>query len=297
MNSVKKRNLFLLVISVLILVLVVISVAVAMRGPRTSPVEVVSKGKDGTLLIDDLNDGKMTIPDFDIPTSSYDIDKFTEKDGIITYENGQSALGINVNQNRGDIDWVKVKESGVEFAMIRVGYRSFKTGLITPDSKFEENMKGAKEAGVDIGVYFFSQAVTDAEAEEEASFVLQQIQGYQVTYPIAFDWEFAIKDDGSINEDSRTVNCTGEQITGFVDAFCKKIKKSGMTACYYADKAMGYEKLDLSQLSGYDLWYAEYQKAPSFHYDFKIWQYTSNGEVPGISGKVPINIALKSYGS
>ena len=71
------------------------------------------KGKDGTLLIDDLNDGKMTIPDFDIPTSSYDIDKFTEKDGIITYENGQSALGINVNQNRGDIDWVKVKESGV----------------------------------------------------------------------------------------------------------------------------------------------------------------------------------------
>ena len=121
MNSVKKRNLFLLVISVLILVLVVISVAVAMRGPRTSPVEVVSKGKDGTLLIDDLNDGKMTIPDFDIPTSSYDIDKFTEKDGIITYENGQSALGINVNQNRGDIDWVKVKESGVEFAMIRAG--------------------------------------------------------------------------------------------------------------------------------------------------------------------------------
>ena len=150
---------------------------------------------------------------------------------------------------------------------------------------------------MDIGVYFFSQAVTDAEAEEEASFVLQQIQGYQVTYPIAFDWEFAIKDDGSINEDSRTVNCTGEQITGFVDAFCKKIKKSGMTACYYADKAMGYEKLDLSRLSGYDLWYAEYQKAPSFHYDFKIWQYTSNGEVPGISGKVPINIALKSYGS
>lgn len=295
MNSVMKRNLFLVLIVFLVAALLIIGAVVLSRGPRVSPVEKIEDGEAGTIVVDDVNDGKMTIPYYDIPTSDYRYELFTEKNGVVTYENGKSAVGVTVNMKCGDIDWVKVKESGVDFAMIRVGHRAFGRGDIYPDEKFEENIKGASDAGLDVGVYFFSQAITEAEAEEEATFVLERIQGYQVTYPIAFDWEYARNKEGNLAEDARTKNCTGEQITQFANTFCKKISRAGYTASFFAEKAMGYETLDLSQLSGYDMWYSEYRKVPSFYYRFKIWQYTNEGEVPGISVKVPVNIALESY--
>ena len=296
MDSMKKRNLFLGITCLLVVAIVAVSAVILARGPRISSVEVLKHNEDGTLSVNDLNDGDMTIPYYDIPTNSYKLDDFrAEGNGVITYEGGDSYVGINVNYKAGDIDWAKVAESGVDFAMIRVGYREMTDGNIVLDNKFKENITGATDANIPVGVYFYSKAVTNDEADKEATFVLEQIRGYNVTYPIAFFWEYDTKDDGSVDQSSRTVQCNGEQVTGFIDTFCSKVELAGFETCYYATKSMAYDKLDLSKLTNYDLWYAEYQSKPSFYYNFGMWQYTKEGNVPGISQSVPITLALKNY--
>ena len=127
--------------------------------------------------------------------------------------------------------------------------------------------------------------------------MLQQIRDYQISYPVAVIWEYDRKDDGTIDESRRTVRCNGEQVTGFIDTFCGKMSAAGYDTAYLCDKTMGYESLDLSRLSGYDMWYSEFQPAPSFRYAYTMWQYTDAGEVPGISQNVDITIALKKYPS
>lgn len=294
MNTDKKRNLFLFVIVGLVAVLVLVTAATLLKGPRESSVEFISKINESEIKVNDLYQGEMTIPYYDIPTATYKPDDFTERKGVVTYE-GESAVGINVSQKSGEIDWSQVAASGIDYAMIRVGYREYGRGRILTDENFEQNITGAIDAGIPVGVYFYSKAVTDAEAEEEASFVLESIRGYNVTYPVAIYWVYDVKDDGSLNEKSRTKQCNGEQVTGFIDTFCKKVKAAGFTASFYCDKTMGYEKLDLSRLSGYDMWYSEIRTAPSFYYGYTIWQYTKEATVPGIENSVPINLALKKY--
>lgn len=296
MDMLKRRNLFLAVTLLLVVAIVAVSAVILARGPRESSVEIVSHNQDGTLVVNDLNDGQMTIPYYDIPANSYKPDDFQDEgNGVITYEGGESYVGINVNAKSGDIDWAQVAESGVDFAMIRVGYRGKEDGNIVLDTNFQTNITGATEADIPVGVYFYSKAVTNDEADKEAAFVLEQIRGYNVTYPIAYFWEYDTTDDGSVDQSSRTVQCNGDQVTGFIDTFCSKVELAGFTACYYATKSMAYEKLDLSKLTNYDLWYAEYRSKPSFHYDFGMWQYTQEGNVPGISKSVPITLALKKY--
>lgn len=295
MDSIKKR-IFLVILLALVAVVVLVSVIIVVQGPRDSSVELVSNVGGAELVVNDLYEGDMTIPNYNIPRCQYKPDQFSESRGVVTYEGGDSFVGINVNSKQGDIDWDQVAQNGVDFAMIRVGWREDKKGRIFADEKFEDNIKGALKADLPVGVYFYSKAVTDAEAEEEATFVLEQIRGYNITYPVAIYWEYGTKDDGTLDETKRTIRCNGEQITGFVDTFCKKIKAAGFTPSYYCDKAMGYTKLDLSRLSGYDMWYAEFRTVPSFYYDYGIWQYTKEGTVPGISTKVPISLSLKKYG-
>lgn len=290
-----KRLVFLVVILLLVAAIVVASAVILVRGPRESPVEVL-ENQGETLSIDDMYEGKMTIPNYNIAESVYKPDDFKEENGVITYTGGESTVGIQVNSQKGDIDWAQVAQSGVDFAMVRVGWRGYDNGRIVLDPNFEANIQGATEAGLPVGVYFFSKAISEAEAEEEATFVLQQIQNYSITYPVAVIWEYDRKDDGSIDETRRTVQCNGEQVTAIVSTFCQKIDAAGYTPAYMADKTMGYETLDLPELTGYDLWYSEFRPAPSFHYDFKMWQYTEEGQVPGISQPVDITIALKQYG-
>lgn len=293
MGDTGRKTLFLGATALLVVVIIVISAVMLARGPRTSSVELLEK--DGnTAKVNDMYEGDMTIPYYDIRTNNYNPEDFEEKNGVVTYA-GDSFVGINVSQKAGEIDWNAVAESGVEFAMIRVGYRGNDKGRISLDSNFEANITGATEAGLPVGVYFYSKAVTDTEAEEEANFVLEQIRPYQMTYPVAIFWEYDRKDSGEVDEKSRTVRCNGDQVTGFIQTFLKKIKTVGYKTAFYADKKMGYESLDLSRLTDHDMWYAEYQPAPSFYYDYKMWQYTKDGEVPGISKPVPITISLKEY--
>ena len=292
-----KRPLFITVTVLLVAVIVAISALTLAQGPRTSSVNLISR-TGTTAEVDDLWEGKMSIRYYDnVNQSNYGPEDFSEENGVISYVgSGKSYVGISVNEKKGDIDWQQVADSGnIDFVMIRVGLREKIKGRIRIDQKFEDNIKGATEAGLPVGVFFYPKAVEDAEAKEEATFVLEKIRDYTVTYPIGIFWEYDLKDDGSQDETSRTVQRNGDQVTGYIDTFCNIINVAGFTPCYFAEKGMAYNRLDLSRLAGYDLWYGEYRPSPSFFYDFKIWQYTEEGRVPGIPEPVPVNISLKSY--
>ena len=293
----KKRKLFLMTVGGLVAVIVALGAFVSARDPKipnpntgAEPVSDPSYVTEGKIKINDANDGEMEIPKYNIPVNNYDKDKFHEEEGIISYGDN-SKFGITVREADGEIDWQQVKDSNVDFAMIRVGYRGYVEGELALDKNFKDNIKGAIEAGLDVGVYFYSAAVNETEAQKEAETVLEQIQGYQVTYPIAFIWEFVKEPKGT----PRTEGITPKQVTSYAKAFCKVIKSNDLKPVYFTDKQMGYEYYDLAELSDYGVWYSEFQKRPAFYYNFYMWQYTREGTVPGIptsDGKVRMSITF-----
>ena len=208
-----------------------------------------------------------------------------QENGWITYQN--AIQGIDVSVYQGDIDWQAVADSGVEFAIIRAGYRGYSQGSIQPDANFQKNMEGALKAGLDVGVYFFSQATTVREAEEEADYVLEAIRSYPVTYPVVFDWEFI---DG---QQARTDAVEGELMTQCAQAFCELVQAEGYTPMVYFNQEQGYLYYQLDQLKQFAFWLAEYDEKPDFFYNFAMWQYTHTGTVPGIQGNVDLNLAFR----
>ena len=147
-----------------------------------------------------------------------------------------------------------------------------------------------------MGVYFFSQAVTEEEAREEAAFVLDALEGKTITYPVVFDWEPPIPSDSLPAQDLRAYGMDGDQVSRFALAFCEKVAEAGYTPCVYTNKTMAYGFFDLELLGDYPLWYAEYQPAPSLYYHFDLWQYTDSAAVPGIPGEADVNICFVPYG-
>lgn len=215
-----------------------------------------------------------------------------QENGIRTYEpSGEdiSLLGIDVSSYQGIINWKKVKAAGVDYAIIRLGYRGYGTGDIRLDDRYEANMTGAISAGIPVGVYFYSQAITVEEAEEEAQFVLNKLAGFNITYPVVFDMEEV--DD----EDARTNPLTQAERTDITIAFCEKIKAAGYTPMVYGNIRWMIMHLDLARLEGYDKWFAQYFKQPFFPYDFSMWQYTSRGTIDGIPHTVDLNLGLVDY--
>ena len=210
----------------------------------------------------------------------------TDDMGIVTY-NGPGKIGIDVSYYQKEIDWVKVKQSGVDFAMIRLGYRGAVTGKLVIDEKFVSNIENAIANDIDVGVYFFSQAISAEEALEEAQFVLDAIKPYkdEIEFPIAFDWEWVHF------EDNRTETVSGDVVSLAAKAFCEKIEENGLSSIIYMNKNMGYNFLDLETINNHNIWIAEYEEMPTFFYDFKMWQYTETGKIDGINGNVDINIA------
>ena len=271
------------------LAVVILAVAVSLLGGRSSPQEEPS-APSGQLEVEDLYEGLRLVPDYDYPLSEYDPELFTEEGGFLHY--GDSLVGVDVSEHQGTIDWQAVADSGVEFAILRVGYRGMTEGLLNVDAFFEENYQGARDAGLLVGVYFFSQAITGEEAQAEADFAADALGGRELDFPVAFDWEPPIPSEELPAEDLRAYTMTGEQITGFAKAFCQRIQDHGYKACVYTNKHMAYNTFNLSELKGLDLWYAEYQPAPSLYYGFTMWQYTASGTVPGISGDVDLNICF-----
>lgn len=200
---------------------------------------------------------------------------------------GSGSMGIDVSKWNGNIDWNAVKNSGVSYVIIRCGYRGSSTGALIEDPKFRSNIKGAKAAGLKVGVYFFSQAVNEVEAVEEASMALSWASGYGLNYPIFLDVEPSGGRGDGISKEMRTAICK---------AFCSTVQDSGCSAGIYANKTWLNEKINTGSLTGYKIWLAQYASAPTYtatRYD--MWQYSSKGKVSGISGSVDMNISYLNY--
>lgn len=223
-----------------------------------------------------------------LPPNDYAPDGFDERNGFKIYSSDGiiGVPGIDVSAYQPDIDWTEVKASGIEFAMIRVGYRGYGSGKLDLDDCFLKHMQGALDAGLDVGVYFFSQALTPEEAVEEAEYVLTWIEGYDITCPVVFDWE-------EVDAPARTDDMNMVMLTSCAEAFCKTVEEAGYEAAVYFNQAYGYQQFNLVSLREYQFWLAEYADVPTFAYDFQMWQYTNEGTVPGINGPVDLNIYFK----
>ena len=199
---------------------------------------------------------------------------------------GNAKVGIDVSKWNGTIDWDKVKNAGVQFAIVRAGYRGSVTGSLVEDPQFVANMKGATAAGIPVGVYFFTQATDEKEAVEEASAVLELIRDFQLTYPVFIDTEGAGgngRADG-LNAETRTLVC---------EAFGRTVEKAGYTAGVYASRNWYNNNLQTARLENYHIWLAEYRSVPLYQGYYKTWQYTSKGKVDGIEGRVDMNITYE----
>ena len=208
-------------------------------------------------------------------------------DGRVT-----SVKGIDISKHNGEIDWEKVAASGVKFAFIRCGIRGYGSGEIVADDNFIKNVEGATDNGIEVGTYFFSQAVTEEEAKEEAEFVLNSVSQLSISLPIAIDVE---KVEG-VDSEPRTGGLSTEQYTANVLEFCNTISEAGYTPMIYGNIKTFAMLLDIEQIEGIEKWFAGYISedviTPYFPYEFSIWQYSSTGKVDGISGDVDMNIAF-----
>ncbi len=223
-----------------------------------------------------------------VALNDYDMDGFSGEGRTMNYEEpGVSVLrGIDVSRFQGTIDWDAVREDGISFAILRVGGRFQSSGEIYDDLMFESNYAGASAAGLRIGCYFYSQAANTEEAVEEADYVLSKLADKQLAAPVVFDWETA----GTSN--ARTNGLPVQVVCDCAIAFCERVKAAGYTPMIYMNTHDGYVKYDLSRLTDYEIWYAgQYNGAyPQFVYDFRMWQYTSDGELNGIEGGVDMDL-------
>lgn len=224
--------------------------------------------------------------------NTYNPDSFmADGDGIIRYYvDGEQASrkGIDVSRYQDRIDWEKVASDEVDYAFIRLGIRGYTEGEILEDETFQRNIKGALKNDIDVGVYFFTQALSEEEAEEEAAFVIDSIAPYKVTYPVVIDVEAVT------NTNARGNDLTSEERTKYCIAFCEKIKEAGYTPMIYGNLKTFMLLLDMEELEEYDKWFAYYDEAYYFPYDFQIWQYTNKGKVSGIEGDVDLNISFEA---
>lgn len=210
-----------------------------------------------------------------------------KKKNIIQYKDSSYTIrrGIDVSHHNGTINWKKVKKAGISFAFIRIGYRGYShKGSLQIDRQFRNNLKKAQKAGVDVGIYFFSQAINRKEALEEADFVLKTLNGKKLDLPIVYDPERIL------HARARTDGVSGRQFTKNTLAFCSKIQKAGYEAMVYSNMYWEAFLFDMKKIEKYPIWYADYKRKPQTPYAFSFWQYTSGGKVDGIPGRVDLNV-------
>lgn len=196
--------------------------------------------------------------------------------------------GIDVSYHNGTLDWSTIKAAGVDFAILRAAYRGYGTeGTLVRDAKFAEYMQGAMSQGIPVGAYIYSQAITTAEAVQEANYILNIVRGYSLDLPIVFDYEFAGVKTGRLDSAWSSGKLNKSKMTDIALAFCDTIKNAGYDAMVYANKTFLSKNLDheVIENAGYDVWLAHYTTNTNYTGDYKIWQYTSSGKIPGIEGK------------
>jgi len=207
---------------------------------------------------------------------------YTEE-GFLTCLSGESIPGIDVSSHQGAIDWHKVKAAGIQFAFIRVGYRGYDTGTIHADELALTNLKQAKAAGLQIGAYFFSQALNETEAVEEAKFALSMLEGITLDLPLVYDWEY-------VSESARTGAMKPDALLACVEAFCAEVEQAGFSPMIYFNRELSSTLLDLTQFSRYPFWLAMYSDQMNYPHRVDFWQYSDKGNVPGIDGDVDLDL-------
>ena len=253
---------------------------------------------------DDMDDGKHTLVTYQdgstewveindkLAANSYDTAKFVYQNPQMKYYvNGKQAswFGVDISSKQGIVDFEKLKKAGVDFVMIKVGGRGYSSGNIVLDSSYKDYMNGAKNAGLGIGVYFYSQAVDKDEVCEEAETLLELIKDYPVKYPVVFDME-------SVEGDmARTDALDVSTRTELARIFLKTIKAEGYTPMLYGDQEWLVTQLDLEKLQDYDVWLSQEADTPDYPYEYTMWQYNKSGTVSGISGTAGLNISLVNY--
>jgi GH25 family lysozyme M1 (1,4-beta-N-acetylmuramidase) len=267
---------------------------------QATPKDFVYPESSDVVTISDAYLGEISIPAHaNVPKAGYDYSKMVYENGRYKYVQDDfvtSYTGIDVSRHNGTIDWAAVAADGIDFAMIRCAYRGYSEGEIKDDSKFTENIEGALAAGIPVGVYFYTQAITPEEAIEEAKYTLELIKNYEITYPVAFDVEItSAEGDG---EPPRQNGVSGILLTEITKAFCEEVRAAGYVPMIFTNLRMAYLKLDMRQLAEYDFWISEWRDEkhdPTFYYDYQIWQYASDGEVAGIEGNTDLNICFAHY--
>lgn len=272
--------------------------------PTEAPAPVETEVPKEAVESDPSEDGKHTLVKYAdgseewvlldpyLTEHEYDFTKLVCQSGLMKYyENGKkvSYVGVDISKSQGYIDFVKVKKAGIDFCMIRLGARGYGSGQLIVDDYFAENIKRATDAGLDVGVYFFSQAISEAEAMEEANMVIGQLNARRLAYPVVFDMELIT------NDSARTDSLTREQRTSIIKAFLDTVAMAGYKTAIYGNKEWLINEIDLAQLTEYDVWLSQQEDIPDYPYRFSMWQYDLDGSIDGIAGKVGLNISFIDY--
>lgn len=259
--------------------------------PQTEENDPSKDGKHTLLKTSDGKEEWVLISPY-LPKHEYDFTKLVCQSDIMKYyEDGKqvSFAGVDISKYQDYVDFVKLKKAGIDFVMLRVGARGYGSGQIVLDDYFLENIKRASDVGLEIGVYFFSQAVNEAEAVEEATIVLEHIKDYKITYPVAFDMEHIE------NDTARTDNLTKAEKTTITKAFLDTIQNAGYKAIIYGNKEWLIKEIDMSKLTAYDVWLSQMEDIPDYPYKFAMWQYSTESTIDGIAGYANLNISFIDY--
>lgn len=219
-----------------------------------------------------------------LPPNPYGPADFTyDERGYLTCTAGEAILGIDVSEHQNEIDWQQVKAAGIEYVMIRVGWRGQTEGKLSVDTMAQENYAGAKAAGLKVGAYFFSQAITAQEAVAEAEYAMNIIRSWQLDLPLVFDWEY-------VGSHTRTAGMTPRLLTDCTKAFCDTVALGGYQTMVYFNLSQSRDLLYLEELTDYPFWLAMYDDTMDYPYRVAMWQYSCTGSVPGIDGNVDLNL-------
>lgn len=220
------------------------------------------------------------------PANTYISTDFAyDENGFLTCVTDEYLIGVDLSEFQENVDFNAMREAGIDFLMMRLGFRSYGAGRLVVDEYARNYIKEAHEAGMQVGGYFFSQAVTVEEAIEEAEFALEIIKGLPLELPIAFDWEY-------IGDYARTAETDKETVTACTKAFCDRITEAGYKPMFYSNQVMSDSHFDLVDLQDHPMWLAMYDQPMTYPHRMVMWQYTSAGTVPGYDGAVDMDIYL-----
>lgn len=245
-----------------------------------------------TRIVNEKGEDEWVLISPNLPKHSYDFLNLVNQSGLMKYcpeGTETSFVGADLSESQDYVDFGKVKKAGIDFVILRLGGRGYSTGELFLDDYFVDNERRAAEAGMDVGVYFFSQAISEEEAREEAEFVITNLNEKKITYPVALDM-------GKVQNDSqRTDSLTKTQRTKIAKTFLSTIKEAGYKPILYGTKNFLIQDIDYSKLTEYDIWLSQETDIPDYPYRFTLWQYTKRASIDGIAGYVNLNLSFVDY--